>query len=75
MPFSQLVPALVIMPHALAYVEEDGFALLHALLAALCSLAMTGLTVWGRGGNGSIRHRPGNAVARYGVTSTSTDMP
>ena len=32
---------------ALAYLEEDGFALLIALTAALGSLAMTGVTVWG----------------------------
>jgi hypothetical protein len=32
---------------ALAYLEEDGFALLMALFAALCSLAATGATVWG----------------------------
>jgi hypothetical protein len=46
-PFSQIVPALVIMMLALAYLEEDGFALLIALAAALGSLAMTGVTVWG----------------------------
>ena len=46
-PFSQVVPALVIMMLALAYLEEDGFALLIALTAALGSLAMTGVTVWG----------------------------
>jgi len=46
-PFSQVVPALVIMLLALAYLEEDGCALLLALLAALCSLAVTGMTVWG----------------------------
>ncbi len=32
---------------ALAYLEENGLALLLALLAALCSLALTGMTVWG----------------------------
>jgi hypothetical protein len=46
-PFSQLVPALVIMLMALAYLEEDGVALLVALAAALASLALTGATVWG----------------------------
>ena len=46
-PFSHVVPALVIMLLALAYLEEDGFALLLALFAALCSLAVTGATVWG----------------------------
>ena len=46
-PFTHIVPALVIMLLALAYLEEDGFALLLALLAALCSLTVTGMTVWG----------------------------
>ena len=46
-PFSHVVPALVIMLLALAYLEEDGFALMFALFAALCSLAVTGATVWG----------------------------
>jgi hypothetical protein len=46
-PFSHLVPALVIMLMALAYLEEDGVALLIALAAALASLALTGVTVWG----------------------------
>ncbi len=32
---------------ALAYLEEDGVALLIALAAALVSLAITGVTVWG----------------------------
>ena len=46
-PFSQLVPALVIMLLALAYLEEDGFALLLALIAALASLSITAATIWG----------------------------
>lgn len=46
-PMSQVVPALVIMLLAVAYLEEDGLALLLALFAALCSLAMTGVMVWG----------------------------
>jgi hypothetical protein len=46
-PFSHVVPALVIMLLALAYLEEDGFALLLALFTALCSLAVTGATAWG----------------------------
>jgi hypothetical protein len=41
------VPALVIMLLALAYLEEDGVALLIALGAALISLAITTATVWG----------------------------
>ena len=46
-PFTQVVPAMVIMLLALAYLEEDGLALLLALVAAVCSLAVTGITVWG----------------------------
>jgi len=46
-PFSQVVPALVVMLLALAYLEEDGIALLIALVAAVASLAITGVTVWG----------------------------
>ena len=46
-PFTHVAPALVIMMLALAYLEEDGLALLLALFAALCSLAMTIAAVWG----------------------------
>jgi hypothetical protein len=46
-PFTQIVPALIIMLLALAYLEEDGLMLLLALVAAVCSLAVTGMTVWG----------------------------
>jgi hypothetical protein len=46
-PFSHVVPALVIMLLALAWLEEDGVALLIALFAALASLAITAATVWG----------------------------
>ncbi len=46
-PFSQVVPALVIMLLALAYLEEDGIALLVALIAALASLSITAATIWG----------------------------
>jgi hypothetical protein len=47
LPFSQAVPAVVIMLLALAYLEEDGVALLVALIAALASLTITAATVWG----------------------------
>ncbi|MBV8191826.1 MAG: exopolysaccharide biosynthesis protein [Alphaproteobacteria bacterium] len=47
LPFSQVVPALVIMLLALAYLEDDGVALTIALVAAFCSLAVTVATVWG----------------------------
>ncbi|HZQ01298.1 MAG TPA: exopolysaccharide biosynthesis protein [Reyranella sp.] len=46
-PFSHILPALVIMLLALAYLEEDGIALVVALIAALASLAATGATLWG----------------------------
>jgi hypothetical protein len=47
LPFSHVVPALVIMVLALAYLEEDGVAFLVAHIAALASLAITAATVWG----------------------------
>jgi len=46
-PFSHVVPALVIMLLAAAYMEEDGLALLVSLLSALTSLGLTAATVWG----------------------------
>jgi hypothetical protein len=46
-PFGHVVPALVVMLLAVAYMEEDGLALVVALLAALVSLAITAATVWG----------------------------
>jgi hypothetical protein len=46
-PFSHVVPALVIMLLALAYLEEDGLVLLIALAGATVALAITAATVWG----------------------------
>jgi hypothetical protein len=46
-PFSHVIPAGVIMLLALAYLEEDGAALLVSLLAALSSLAITAAALWG----------------------------
>ena len=46
-PFGHVVPALVVMLLAVAYMEEDGLALLVSLLIALVSLAITAATVWG----------------------------
>lgn len=46
-PLGQLLPALVVMLLALAYLEEDGIALMVALVAALVSIAITTATVWG----------------------------
>jgi hypothetical protein len=47
LPFSHVVPALVIMLLALAYLEEDGVVLLIALAAAATSVALTAAAVWG----------------------------
>lgn len=47
LPFGHVLPAVVIMLLALAYLEEDGIALLVALIAALASLSITAATVWG----------------------------
>jgi hypothetical protein len=46
-PLGQLLPALVVMLLALAYLEGDGIALVVALVAALVSIAITAVTVWG----------------------------
>lgn len=46
-PFLYMAPTLVVMVLALAYLEEDGVALMVALTAALLSLAATGASVWG----------------------------
>ncbi len=46
-PFSQVLPALVIMLLALAYLEEDGSALLVISAVSLVSLALSAATVWG----------------------------
>jgi hypothetical protein len=46
-PFGHVLPALVVMLLAVAYMEEDGLALLLSLLSALTSLAITAATVWG----------------------------
>jgi hypothetical protein len=46
-PFGQIIPALIIMLVALAYLEEDGVTLCIALAVAAVSLAITAATVWG----------------------------
>ncbi len=46
-PFSHVLPALVVMLMAFAYLEEDGVLLSIALGAALLSLALTVATTWG----------------------------
>ena len=45
-PFSNVIPALVIMGVALAYLEYDGVMLALALGAAFVSLFATAVTVW-----------------------------
>jgi hypothetical protein len=46
-PFSHIIPALVIMLISFAYLEEDGALLCISLGAALASLALTSVAVWG----------------------------
>jgi hypothetical protein len=46
-PLGHLLPALVVMLLALAYLEEDGVALIAALATALVSVVVTAATVWG----------------------------
>jgi hypothetical protein len=46
-PFSHVIPALVIMLLALAFLEEDGVLLCIALAAAMVSLSITAAAVWG----------------------------
>lgn len=45
-PFSNIIPGLVIVLLSFAYLEEDGVALCIALGAALVSLAIVAATVW-----------------------------
>jgi hypothetical protein len=46
-PLSNIVPALVIVLLALAYLEDDGVLLCIALVAALAALAIAAALVWG----------------------------
>jgi hypothetical protein len=45
-PFSNIVPALVVALISIGYLEEDGFLLSVALLSALIALAVATMTVW-----------------------------
>ena len=45
-PFTQYVPAIVIMAMAIAYLERDGVMLAGSVAGALLSLAITGVEVW-----------------------------
>jgi len=46
-PFSHVIPAVVIMLLAFAFLEEDGVLLCIALAAAVISVAITSAAVWG----------------------------
>ena len=46
-PFSQVIPAGVVILTAFAWLEEDGLLLFLALCAALASIAVTAAAVWG----------------------------
>lgn len=46
-PFSHVIPALVIMLLAFAFLEEDGVMLCIALAAAVISLVITAAAIWG----------------------------
>jgi hypothetical protein len=45
-PFSQIIPALVILLISFAYLEEDGALLCISLAVALLSFSITAATVW-----------------------------
>lgn len=45
-PFTQYVPAIVIMAMAIAYLERDGVMLVGSVAGALLSLAITGAELW-----------------------------
>lgn len=46
-PFSHIIPVLVIVLLAFAFLEEDGVLLCIALVAAMASLAITAAAIWG----------------------------
>ena len=46
-PFSQVIPASVVILTAFAWLEEDGLLLVLSLCAALASIAVTAAAVWG----------------------------
>jgi hypothetical protein len=45
-PFSNVVPAMIVALISIAYLEEDGVLLSVALLAAMVTLAVATMTVW-----------------------------
>jgi len=76
-PFSQIVPAPIIMLLALAYLEEDGIALLFALIAALAALSITAATIWEpcRRSTGSIRRDADSRGTRSRIIQLSGASP
>ena len=46
-PFSHIIPAVVVMLLAFAFLQEDGVLLCIALAAAVISLSSTIAAVWG----------------------------
>jgi len=46
-PFSHVIPALTIMLLAVAFLEEDGIALLFAAIIGLASLTLSATQIWG----------------------------
>jgi len=46
-PFSHVIPLMVVMLLAFAFLEEDGVLLVFAIFAALVSLGITTAAVWG----------------------------
>jgi hypothetical protein len=46
LPFSQIIPALVIVSISFAHLEEDGVLLCISLAAGLLSLSVTAASLW-----------------------------
>jgi hypothetical protein len=59
-PFSQIIPALVIMLLAFAFLEEDGVLLCVAMTAAAVSLSITAAAIWGAVEGGRFLDRLGS---------------
>ena len=46
-PFTQYLPALLVMAVAIAYLESDGVILAASLVAAILSIGVSGVEIWG----------------------------
>jgi hypothetical protein len=57
LPFSHVVPALVVVLISFAYLEEDGVLLCISLAAALVSLAITSASLWAAVGAAGLLER------------------